>query len=160
MNSVLEGGEQLERELTPEPIAAPAAGSVGLHLALPCIAGYAWMMGLFHRNIWGNPGAGGAMEVSLVSSALPLPAAGSEPKRAGHGNAQQGAGNAEPEGTAARGSDGDSDPGQAAKPKPKNTPKTQQHQPQPSRTWPNTASSRGRDAPPDAGGATGPTGWG
>ncbi len=34
MSSVLEGVEQLERELTPEPMVAPAAGSVGLHLAL------------------------------------------------------------------------------------------------------------------------------
>ena len=32
------------------------------------------MLGLFHHNLWGGPGAGGAMQVSLVRSALPLPA--------------------------------------------------------------------------------------
>ncbi len=31
------------------------------------------MLGLFHHNFWGSPGAGGAIQVSLVSSALPLP---------------------------------------------------------------------------------------
>ena len=34
MESVLESGEHLERELTREPFAGPAAGSVGLHLAI------------------------------------------------------------------------------------------------------------------------------
>lgn len=71
---ILEHGYQLERELTPERIAMPAAGSVGLHLALAGVLVYsAWIAGLFHHNLWGNPGAGGAMEVRLVSSALPLP---------------------------------------------------------------------------------------
>lgn len=75
MNGVFEGGEQLERELTPEPIAGPAAGSVALHLAVAGILVYSgWAMGLFHHNLWGSPGGGGAMHVSLVSSALPLPA--------------------------------------------------------------------------------------
>ena len=75
MNGVLEGGEHLERELSTEPFAGPAVGSIGLHLALAvAIVSYAWMMGLFHHNVWGNPGAGGAMQVNLVSSVLPLPA--------------------------------------------------------------------------------------
>jgi len=75
MNSILDYGNHLERELTAERIAGPAAGSVGLHLALAAfVIGYAWMLGLFHHNIWGSPGAGGAMQVNLVSSALPLPA--------------------------------------------------------------------------------------
>ena len=74
MDSILEGGEQLERELTGEPIAAPAAGSVVLHAIL--FAGillYGILNGFFHHNFWGNPGAGSAIQVSLDSSAMPLP---------------------------------------------------------------------------------------
>jgi protein TonB len=75
MDTILEGGEQLERELTPEPIAIPAAGSLVLHFLIAALLVYsAWIMGLFHHNLWGNTGAGGAMQVNLVSSALPLPA--------------------------------------------------------------------------------------
>jgi protein TonB len=75
MNSILDSGDHLERQLTPEPIAGPAAGAVGLHLAMATLlVCYGWMLGLFHHNFWGSPGAGGAMQVSLVSSALPLPA--------------------------------------------------------------------------------------
>jgi protein TonB len=132
MSSVLEGVEQLERELTPEPMVAPAAGSVGLHLALlALLVGYAWMMGLLHHNIWGNPGAGGAMEVNLVSSALPLPAqevnnnvlATDTPSKAP----------VTPSPKEQQHVDQTAIPilGKQAKPKPQNTPKTQQHQPQP-----------------------------
>jgi protein TonB len=74
MSGVLEGAELLERELTPEPIAGPAMGSFVLHGVL--IAGlvfYTVLGGLFHHNLWGNQGAGGAMQVNLVSSAIPLP---------------------------------------------------------------------------------------
>src|ERR1700721_921710 len=75
MTSALEVGEHLEREFASEPVAAPAAGAFLLHLALfACLVYYGWVMGLFHHNVWGNPGAGGAMQVNLVSSALPLPA--------------------------------------------------------------------------------------
>ncbi len=45
MNSFLENGDHLERELTPEPIAGPAAGSLGLHLALAaclCLTAGCW----------------------------------------------------------------------------------------------------------------------
>ncbi len=74
MDSVLEGGEQLERELTPEPLAAPAAGSLLLHAALAgCIVAYGILGGLFHHNVWGNEGLGGAIQVTLVTHALPLP---------------------------------------------------------------------------------------
>ncbi len=74
MESVLEGSEHLERELTPEPIAGPAAGSVGLHLlVVGFILVYGWALGLFHHNLWGSPGAGGSMQVTLTTS-LPLPA--------------------------------------------------------------------------------------
>jgi len=75
MSSVLEGGEHLERELTPEPIAGPAAGSIVLHgVILAFLVFYGLLSGLFHSNLWGNKGVGGAMQVNLVSNALPLPA--------------------------------------------------------------------------------------
>ncbi len=74
MSSILEGGEQLERELIPEPIAAPAAGSLVLHAALfGAVLFYAVIGGFFHHNFWGNPGPGSAISVSLDSSAIPLP---------------------------------------------------------------------------------------
>lgn len=74
MDGILDTSDHLERELTAEPVAGPAAGAVALHLAVAALLiGYAWMLGLFHHNIWGSPGAGGAMQVSLTS-ALPLPA--------------------------------------------------------------------------------------
>jgi protein TonB len=73
MESLLEGGEQLERELTPEPIAAPAAGSLLLHGALAGgLLAYGLLGGLFHHNQWGSPGSG-AIQVTLVTHALPLP---------------------------------------------------------------------------------------
>lgn len=75
MNTILDSGDHLERELAPEPFAGPAAGALGLHLVLACLVlSYAWMLGLFHHNFWGSPGAGGSMQVNLVSNALPLPA--------------------------------------------------------------------------------------
>lgn len=75
MDGVLEVGEHLERELAPEPFAGPAVGSMALHLAIAAVlAYYGWVLGLFHHNVWGSPGAGGSMQVTLVSSALPLPA--------------------------------------------------------------------------------------
>jgi len=74
MDTIL-GSEHLERELAPEPVAGPAVGSLVLHLVLFGLVGYyAWILGLFHHNLWGNVGAGGAMQVNLVSSAIPLPA--------------------------------------------------------------------------------------
>lgn len=75
MSSLLEGGEQLERELSPEPTTAPAIGSVVLHGALfGSILLYGIINGFFHHNFWGNPGAGSAIQVNLDSSAIPLPA--------------------------------------------------------------------------------------
>ena len=74
MDSILEGAEQLERELTPDPIAAPAAGSLVLHAVLAgAILLYGVLGGLFHHSFWGNPGPGSAIQVSLDSSAIPLP---------------------------------------------------------------------------------------
>jgi protein TonB len=72
---MLEGGEQLEQELTPERAFRPAMGSVLLHAALAgSLVFYGFINGLFHHNSWGGEGAGGAIQVSLVSSAIPLPA--------------------------------------------------------------------------------------
>ncbi len=74
MSEFFDSGDHLERELTAEPVAAPAAGAVCLHLLVAALLiGYGWMLGLFHHNVWGNPGAGGSMQVSLTS-AIPLPA--------------------------------------------------------------------------------------
>ena len=74
MQSILQS-ERLERVIASERIAAPAAGAVALHLLL-CgfLIYYGWILGLFHHNLWATQGAGGAMQVNLVSSALPLPA--------------------------------------------------------------------------------------
>ncbi len=74
MSGVLEGSEQLEQELTPEPVMAPAMGAVALHLALgAALVVYGILGGLFHHSFWGNPGVGGAIQVNLVSGAIPLP---------------------------------------------------------------------------------------
>jgi protein TonB len=72
MDSVLDGGGQLEREMKPDPIAASATGSIVLHAALfGGILVYGFING-FHHN-WGNPGPGSAIQVSLDSAAIPLP---------------------------------------------------------------------------------------
>lgn len=74
MDDVLGGAKHLERELAAEPVAAPAMGSVALHAALiGAVLSYGIWSGLFHHNLWGSPGGGGAMQVNLVSSAIPLP---------------------------------------------------------------------------------------
>jgi protein TonB len=75
MISLLEDLEQLERAPAPDPMGAPAAGSLVLHAVLfGSLVLYGVLNGFFHHMIWGNPGAGGAIEVNLVSNALPLPA--------------------------------------------------------------------------------------
>jgi protein TonB len=69
-----ESNEQIDRRLA-DPIAAPAAGSLVLHGALfGGLLFYGILSGFFHHNLWGNPGPGGAIQVTLVTSALPLPA--------------------------------------------------------------------------------------
>jgi periplasmic protein TonB len=74
MSKVLEGSEHLERELSPEPIAGPATGALVLHaLLLSSLVLYGYFAGLFHHNLWGNQGSGGAMQVSIISDAIPLP---------------------------------------------------------------------------------------
>jgi protein TonB len=74
MSVLLEGTKHLEDELTPDPVMAPATGSIVLHLGLAAsIVLYGVLGGFFHHNMWGSPGMGGAIQVNLVSSALPLP---------------------------------------------------------------------------------------
>jgi len=75
MSSLLEGNEeQLERELTGEPVVGPATGSIALHAALAIgIVLYYILGGYFHTNLWGGAVAGGAIRVNIVSSAIPLP---------------------------------------------------------------------------------------
>jgi protein TonB len=74
MRTAPEGGDHLERELNPEPLGGPAVGAVLLHcLLLAAFASYALMSGLFRHNLWGNAGAGSAMQVTLQSTAIPLP---------------------------------------------------------------------------------------
>jgi protein TonB len=74
MDGLIEGTEHLERELSPEPIAAPAMGSFVLHAVLfVSVLTYGMLSGLFKSSVWGNQGAGQAMQVSLVSNAIPLP---------------------------------------------------------------------------------------
>jgi protein TonB len=74
MKSLLEDLEQLDRQLTPDPLAVPAAGSLVLHVVLfGGLILYGLAMGFFHHHFWGSPGAGGAIQVTLVSNAIPLP---------------------------------------------------------------------------------------
>lgn len=73
MSVLLEGDERLERELTGEPVAGPATGSVLLHVALAgSIVAYYIIGGFFHSNIWGGSTSGGAISVQMTS-AIPLP---------------------------------------------------------------------------------------
>ena len=74
MSSLLTGDDDLERELIPERLTRPAMGSFALHGGLFAFAlAYGLLGGLFHGRNWGNPGPGSAIQVSLVSNALPLP---------------------------------------------------------------------------------------
>lgn len=74
MSTLIEHEEQLDRELGGERIAAPATGAVLLHLVLAgAVVAYYIAGGFFHSNLWGGATNGGAIHVSLVSSAIPLP---------------------------------------------------------------------------------------
>jgi protein TonB len=133
METLLEGAEQLERELTPDPIAAPAAGSLALHGVLfGSLLLYGILNGFFHRNLWGNPGAGGAIQVSLVSSAIPLPS-DQPPNNSVLSTETPSQAPAEPTPKAKQAVDETAIPfsGKQEKLKPENARKTQQHQPQP-----------------------------
>jgi protein TonB len=131
MDSLLEGGEQLERELTPEPMAAPAAGSLLLHGALAAgIVTYGLLGGLFHHNQWGSAGSGGAIQVNLTN-ALPLPS--DQPPNdnvLATDTPSQAPAEAAPKAKQAVDEDAIDIAGKQKKPQPKSTVKTPQHQPQ------------------------------
>jgi protein TonB len=133
METLLEGSEQLERELTPDRIAAPAAGSLALHgLLFGSLLLYGILNGFFHHMLWGNPGSGGAIQVSLVSSALPLPS-DQPPNKNVLSTETPSQAPAEPTPKAKQAVDETAIPfsGKQEKLKQQNTRKTQQHQPQP-----------------------------
>lgn len=74
MSSLLQSNDQLERELAPEPAKGPAMGSLALHAALfGSMLLWGVVQGWFHHNLWGSAGGSGAIQVNLVSNALPLP---------------------------------------------------------------------------------------
>jgi periplasmic protein TonB len=74
MSILVQGGDHLEQELASEPVMAPAAGAVALHCGLVlAIVLYGIIGGFFHHNLWGGAGPGGAIQVNLVTSALPIP---------------------------------------------------------------------------------------
>jgi protein TonB len=132
MKSLMEGMGQLERGLMPEPMGGPAAGSLALHgLLLGGLLAYGVLAGFFHHNLWGNPGTGGAIQVSLVSSAIPLPAVEQNKNVLMTETPSQAP--AEPTPKAKQAVDETAIPiqGKQVKPQPKTAPKTQQHQPQP-----------------------------
>jgi protein TonB len=137
MESVLEGGEQLERGLRAEPLAGPATGAIVLHVALAGIlVYYGWVLGLFHHNIWGSPGAGGSMQVSLVSTALPLPADEINKNVLATQTPSEAPAELSPKELRKEDLTAIPIPGKQTKPAKQNKPKTQAYQPQPK---PNTA---------------------
>ena len=73
METILDGGGELEREMRPDRRGVSATGSILLHaLLFGGIVFYAFFNGFEHHN-WGNPGPGSAMQVKLDSAVLPLP---------------------------------------------------------------------------------------
>jgi protein TonB len=132
MSTLLEGDEKLERELVPEPIAAPAMGSIALHVGLAgFLVLYGLLGGLFHHSIWGDTGQGGAIQVNLVSSALPLPS-DQPPNQNVLATETPSQAPAEPTPKAKQAVDEKAlaISGKQVKPKQQTVPKTQQHQPQ------------------------------
>jgi periplasmic protein TonB len=136
-----EGTDQLEREITPssDPIAGPAAGSLVLHGVLfGGLLFYGILNGFFHHNPWGNPGAGGAIQVTLVSNALPLPADQPQNQNVLSTETPSQA-PAEPTPKAKQAVDETAIPisGKQVKPQKQaqNVPKTQPHQPQPKQDY-------------------------
>jgi protein TonB len=72
METVLDGGGDLEREMRRDRLGVPATGSIVLHAALfGGILFYGFFSGIHHN--WGNPGPGSAIQVTLNSAAIPLP---------------------------------------------------------------------------------------
>ena len=133
MDGILSSTKHLERELSPEPMAMPATAAILLHLVLFGLVGYyAWILGLFHHNLWGNAGAGGSIQVNLVSSALPLPAQQINKNVLTTQTPSQAPAQISPKEEHQMDEKAIPILGKHAKPQPKNTPKTQPHQtPQP-----------------------------
>jgi periplasmic protein TonB len=131
MSTLIEGSEHLERELNGDRMAGPAAGSIGLHIAMAALVlSYAWIMGMFHHNVWGSKGAGGAMQVT-ITTALPLPS--TEVNQNVLATETPSHAPAPPSPKEQQHVDEKAIPilGKQAKPQQKTTPKTQPHQPQP-----------------------------
>jgi protein TonB len=140
MISLLEGTDQLEREIAPssDPIAGPAAGSLVLHGALfGGLLFYGILNGFFHHNFWGNPGAGGAIQVTLVSNALPLPSEQQNQNVLSTETPSQAPAEPTPKAKEAVDERAIPIPGKQAKPQKevKNVPKTQPHQPPPKQDY-------------------------
>ena len=70
----LRAADICERELTGEPLAGPAAGSLVLHVRSSWIAGVLRLDdGAVSSQLLGQPGAGGAMQVSLEATRFRCP---------------------------------------------------------------------------------------
>ena len=73
MSSFFQGGEHLQQELAPEPLAAGCwCRAAALRPLSIAIVLYGIVGGFFHHNLWGGAGPGGAIQVN-ITSAIPLP---------------------------------------------------------------------------------------
>jgi protein TonB len=140
MISLLEGHEHRESERQHvlvlerqrEPVAASATGSLILHGALfILLLFYGVLAGLFHHNLWGNPGEGGAIQVTLVSNAIPLPHEEQNQNVLTTETPSQAPAPPEPKAKEAVDEKAIPIAGKEVKPKPEPAHKTQQHQPPP-----------------------------
>ncbi len=132
MNTVLERVENLEEELAPEPFARPAIGSLALHGGLiAALVLYGVVSGLFRHSIWGNAGLGGAMQVNLVSSTLPLPAKEMNKNVLATETPSEAPAELSPKKLQQVDEKAIPIPGRRVKPQRETRPKTQQHQPTP-----------------------------
>jgi protein TonB len=137
MENLLDGGEQLEQELAPEPLVAPAAGSLLLHGVLfGGLVAYGLIGGFLHHNQWGSPGSGGAIQVNLVTHALPLPS-DQPPNENVLSTETPSQAPAEPEPKAKQAVDETAIPiaGKQKKPEQQTAPKTPQHTAQPQQDY-------------------------
>jgi protein TonB len=132
MISLLEDLEQLERAPAPDPMGAPAVGSLVLHGVLfGTLLLYGVLNGFFHRMMWGNPGSGGAIQVSLVSNALPLPSEQQNENVLTTDTPSQAPAEATPKEKEAVDEKAIPISGKMVKPQQKTAPKTQKNQPKP-----------------------------
>ncbi len=132
MISLLEELDQFERPPAPDPMRAPAAGSLALHAVLfGSLLLYGILNGFFHRMMWGNPGSGGAIQVSLVSNALPLPSEQQNQNVLTTDTPSPAPAEPTPKEKEAVDEKALAITGKQVKPQQKNTPKTQKNQPKP-----------------------------